>query len=121
MWLPATEFGGPARIVARSRSGMDVRRCGQRCCASGSSLCTIASGGSIGREGAMVHWPQRPVPGLGSWAASRATNYASLLACGAAAGFASAYDAALSGAIFIAELVYGTLVIRRQFPTCIVG
>ena len=38
-----------------------------------------------------------------------------------AAGFASAYDAALSGAIFIAELVYGTLVIRRQFPTCIVG
>ena len=84
---------------------------------SGSSLCTIASGGSIGREGAMVHWPQLPVPGLGSWAASRATNYASLLACGAAAGFASAYDAALSGAIFMAELVYGTLVIRRQFPS----
>jgi len=53
---------------------------------SGSSLCTIASGGSIGREGAMVHWPQRPVPGLGSWAASRATNYASLLACGARGG-----------------------------------
>jgi hypothetical protein len=49
---------------------------------------------------------------LGSWAASRATNYASLLACGGAAGFASAYDAR-SGAIFIAELVYGTLVIRR--------
>jgi H+/Cl- antiporter ClcA len=40
-----------------------------------------------------------------------------LLACGAAAGFASAYEAALSGAIFMAELVYGTLVIRRQFPS----
>lgn len=39
-----------------------------------------------------------------------------LLACGAAAGFASAYDAALSGAIFIAEIVYGTLVIRRLGP-----
>src|SRR5262245_60282727 len=32
MWLPATEFGGPARIVGRSWSGMDVRRCGQPCC-----------------------------------------------------------------------------------------
>jgi chloride channel protein, CIC family len=39
-----------------------------------------------------------------------------LLACGAAAGFASAYDAALSGAIFIAEIVYGTLMIRRLGP-----
>ena len=39
-----------------------------------------------------------------------------LLACGAAAGFASAYDAPLSGAIFIAEIVYGTLVIRRLGP-----
>ena len=39
-----------------------------------------------------------------------------LLACGAAAGFASAYDAALSGAIFIAEIVYGTLSIRRLGP-----
>jgi chloride channel protein, CIC family len=39
-----------------------------------------------------------------------------LLACGAAAGFASAYDAAISGAIFIAEVVYGTLLIRRLGP-----
>jgi chloride channel protein, CIC family len=39
-----------------------------------------------------------------------------LLACGAAAGFASAYDAALSGAIFIAEVVCGTLLIRRLGP-----
>jgi len=121
MWLPATEFGGPARIVARLRSGMDVRRCGQPCCAVVHRCALLLPVVPFGREGAMVQWPQRPVPGLGSWAASRATNYASLLACGAAAGFASAYDAALSGAIFVAELVYGTLVIRRQFPTCIVG
>jgi chloride channel protein, CIC family len=39
-----------------------------------------------------------------------------LLACGAAAGFASAYDAPLSAAIFIVEIVYGTLVIRRLGP-----
>ena len=92
---------------------MDGRRCGQPCRAVLRRCALLLPVVPFGREGAMVQWPQRPVPGLGSWAASRATNYASLLACGAAAGFASAYDAALSGAIFIAEVVYRTLVIRR--------
>jgi len=53
---------------------------------------------------------------IGQWGRFEDDNLRFLLACGAAAGFASAYDAALSGAIFIAEIVYGTLSIRRLGP-----
>ena len=81
---------------------------------SASPLCTIASAGSIGREGAMVQLAAATGSWIGQLGPLRGRqNYASLLARAAAAGFASAYDAALSGAIFIAEVVYGRLVIRR--------
>jgi chloride channel protein, CIC family len=81
-----------------------------------SSLCTIASGGSIGREGAMVQLAATTGSLVGRLGRFDGDDLRLLLACGAAAGFASAYDAALSGAIFIAEIVYGTLVIRRLGP-----
>jgi chloride channel protein, CIC family len=81
-----------------------------------SSLCTIASGGSIGREGAMVQLAAATGSWVGQLGRFDSDESRLLLACGAAAGFASAYDAALSGAIFIAEIVYGTLVIRRLGP-----
>ncbi|MBV9274477.1 MAG: ClcB-like voltage-gated chloride channel protein [Verrucomicrobia bacterium] len=83
---------------------------------SASSLCTIASGGSIGREGAMVQLAAATGSWIGQLSRVRADQLRLLLACGAAAGFASAYDAALSGAIFIAEVVYGTLLIRTLGP-----
>ena len=81
-----------------------------------SSLCTIASGGSIGREGAMVQLAAATGSWVGQLGRFEGDQLRLLLACGAAAGFASAYDAALSGAIFIAEVVYGTLLIRRLGP-----
>jgi chloride channel protein, CIC family len=83
---------------------------------SASSLCTIASGGSIGREGAMVQLAAATGSWVGQLGRFEGDQLRLLLACGAAAGFASAYDAALSGAIFIVEVVYGTLVIRRLGP-----
>lgn len=81
-----------------------------------SSLCTIASGGSVGREGAMVQLAAATGSWTGRLGRFDGDDLRLLLACGAAAGFASAYDAALSGAIFIAEIVYGTLAIRRLGP-----
>jgi H+/Cl- antiporter ClcA len=83
---------------------------------SASSLCTIASGGSIGREGAMVQLAAATGSWIGRLGRFQGDQLRLLLACGAAAGFASAYDAAISGAIFIAEVVYGTLLIRRLGP-----
>ena len=81
-----------------------------------SSLCTIASGGSVGREGAMVQLAAATGSWIGQLGRFDGDDLRLLLACGAAAGFAAAYDAALSGAIFIAEIVYGTLTIRRLGP-----
>lgn len=81
-----------------------------------SSLCTIASGGSIGREGAMVQLAAASGSWIGQLGRFTGNDLRLLLACGAAAGFASAYDAALSGAIFIAEIIYGRLTIRRLGP-----
>lgn len=81
-----------------------------------SSLCTIGSGGSIGREGAMVQLAAATGSWIGQLGRFDGDDLRLLLACGAAAGFAAAYDAALSGAIFIAEIVYGTLAIRRLGP-----
>lgn len=81
-----------------------------------SSLFTIGSGGSVGREGAMVSLAAATGSWIGQLGRFTGDDLRLLLACGAAAGFASAYDAALSGAIFIAEIVYGTLTIRRLGP-----
>ena len=81
-----------------------------------SSLFTIGSGGSIGREGAMVQLAAATGSWIGRMGRFDGDDLRLLLACGAAAGFAAAYDAALSGAIFIAEIVYGTLAIRRLGP-----
>lgn len=81
-----------------------------------SSLWTIGSGGSIGREGAMVQLAAAAGSWIGQIGRFDGDDLRLLLACGAAAGFASAYDAALSGAIFISEIVYGTLAIRRLGP-----
>lgn len=83
---------------------------------SASSLCTIGSGGSVGREGAMVQLAAATGSWIGQLGRFDGDDLRLLLACGAAAGFAAAYDAALSGAIFIAEIVYGTLTIRRLGP-----
>ncbi len=83
---------------------------------SASSLCTIGAGGSIGREGAMVQLAAATGSWVGQLGHLAGDDLRLLLACGAAAGFASAYDAALSGAIFIAEIIYGTLAIRRLGP-----
>ncbi|MBW0000452.1 MAG: ClcB-like voltage-gated chloride channel protein [Verrucomicrobia bacterium] len=99
--------------IAVGDGRQDVRGTLVRCA---SSLCTIASGGSIGREGAMVQLAAATGSWIGRLGRFPRDDLRLLLACGAAAGFASAYDAALSGAIFIAEIVYGTLVIRRLGP-----
>ncbi|MBV9657857.1 MAG: ClcB-like voltage-gated chloride channel protein [Verrucomicrobia bacterium] len=81
-----------------------------------SALCTIASGGSIGREGPVValsamlaslfgrrmHWP---TPRLRM-----------LVACGAAAGLAAVQNAPIAGAFFVAEIILGQIVMESFGP-----
>jgi CIC family chloride channel protein len=80
-----------------------------------SSLASIVSAGSIGREGAMVQLAAL----TGSLSGGRWADTATLrltTACGAAAGLASVYHTPLAGAMFVAEIVLGSITVDRLIP-----
>jgi H+/Cl- antiporter ClcA len=83
---------------------------------SASSLCTIGSGGSIGREGAMVHLAALVGSSLGRLLQLPAPSRRLLVACGAAAGIASAYNAPLAATLFVAEILMGSLELEDVGP-----
>jgi CIC family chloride channel protein len=74
-----------------------------------SSLVTIASGGSIGREGSMVQLAALCASDIGRVVRFTPDRLRLLVACGAAAGITSAYNAPIAGAFFIAEIVLGVI------------
>ena len=81
-----------------------------------SSLFTIASGGSIGREGPLVQ-----LSSLAASLAGRIRKWSTprlrlLVGCGAAAGIASAYNAPIAGAVFVAEIVLGSVAMEIFGP-----
>ncbi|MES2310278.1 MAG: ClcB-like voltage-gated chloride channel protein [Verrucomicrobiota bacterium] len=83
---------------------------------SASSLLTIASGGSIGREGSMVQLSAMLASLVGRKASFTSPRLRLLSACGAAAGIASAYNAPIAGALFVAEIVYGSIAMETLGP-----
>lgn len=86
---------------------------------SASALFSITSGEAIGREGPLVQ--------LAALAASLAARLRCLaparrrvlVACGAAAGLASAYHAPLGAALFVAEIVIGSIAMETLGPLLI--
>lgn len=84
-----------------------------------SSLFTVASGGSIGREGAMVQLSAMVASTLGRLARFPRDPMRLLVAAGAAAGLASAYNAPIAATIFIAEIVLGSIAIDHIGPLII--
>jgi chloride channel protein, CIC family len=74
-----------------------------------SSLLTIASGGSIGREGSMVQLSAMIASRIGQFARAPVPRLRLLVACGGAAGIAAAYNAPISGSLFVSEIVLGSL------------
>lgn len=81
-----------------------------------SSLVTISSGGSIGREGPMVQLASMLGSLLGRAAKFSPARLRLLVACGAAAGIACAYNAPLTGAFFVAEIVLGSIAMESIGP-----
>ena len=84
-----------------------------------SSLFTIASGGSIGREGPMVQ-----LAALGASLIGRVVHFDPprlrlLVACGAAAGITSAYSAPIAGAFFVTEIVLGSIAMESFGPVVV--
>ena len=72
-----------------------------------SSLVTIGSGGSIGREGGIVQLAATLASKWGQMAKWQPYRLRLLVGCGAASGIAAAYNAPISGAVFAALIVLG--------------
>ena len=81
-----------------------------------SSLASISSGGSIGREGPMVQLASMLGSFLGRFAKCSPARLRLLVACGAAAGIACSYNAPLTGAFFVAEIVLGSIAMESIGP-----
>ncbi len=72
-----------------------------------SSACTIGSGGSIGREGANSQLAATVAALIARWGRVGSRPRAVLLGCGVAAGMATSYNAPITGAMFVMEVVLG--------------
>jgi CIC family chloride channel protein len=83
---------------------------------SASSLVTIGSGGSIGREGSMVQLAALLGSITGRLLPHSESRMRLLVACGAAAGLAAAYNAPIAGALFVAEIVLGSISMESLGP-----
>ncbi len=83
---------------------------------SAAALFSIGSGGSIGREGPLVHLAALMASTLGKWRKFSAPQQRLLVACGASAGIASAYNAPIAGSFFVAEIILGTIAMESLGP-----
>ena len=114
--VPAGAGGDYMEAVAIGDGAIPVRHTLLR---SISSLATIASGGSIGREGPMVQLAALCASLVGKFSHFPASRLRLLVACGAAAGITSAYNAPIAGAFFITEIVLGSLVMESFGPVVV--
>jgi CIC family chloride channel protein len=81
-----------------------------------SSFFTIGSGGSIGREGPLVQLAAAAASKIGQWTRAPVPRLRLLVACGASAGIATAYNAPIAGALFVAEVVLGSIAMESFGP-----
>jgi CIC family chloride channel protein len=81
-----------------------------------SSLVTIGSGGSIGKEGAITDLAAMLASKWGQLAHWQPYRLRLLTACGAASGISAAYNAPIAGAVFAAWIVLGNFSMNLFAP-----
>jgi CIC family chloride channel protein len=81
-----------------------------------SALFSISTGASIGREGPLVQISSLVASLIGRFREFPVAQRRHLVACGAAAGIASAYNAPIAGSFFVAEIILGTVVVEALGP-----
>ncbi|MDB6093188.1 MAG: Chloride channel core [Verrucomicrobia bacterium] len=86
---------------------------------SAAALFSIGSGGSIGREGPMVQLAAVVASLVGRWRLFTGPQLRLLVACGAAAGIASAYNAPIAGSFFVAEIILGSIAMESLGPLAV--
>ena len=81
-----------------------------------SSLVSVATGASIGREGAIAALSSTIASRLGQAAGWQPYRLRLLVGCGVSAGIAAAYNAPIAGAIFAAQIVLGNFSMQIFAP-----
>ncbi|HTC13305.1 MAG TPA: chloride channel protein, partial [Chthoniobacterales bacterium] len=81
-----------------------------------SALFSISTGSSIGREGPLVQLSSLVASLVGRIRRFPIPQRRHLVACGAAAGIASAYKAPIAASLFVAEIILGTVVVESLGP-----
>ena len=81
-----------------------------------SSLVSITSGASIGREGGITQLSATVASKWGQLAHWQPYRLRLLVACGAAAGMSAAYNAPITGAVFAAHIVLGNFSMNMFAP-----
>ena len=80
-----------------------------------SAIC-IGSGGSVGREGPIIQIGSSIGSSLGQFTKVNTHRMKTLVACGAAAGIAAAFNAPVAGALFSLEIILGDFGIPQFSP-----
>ncbi|HVU38103.1 MAG TPA: ClcB-like voltage-gated chloride channel protein [Opitutales bacterium] len=80
------------------------------------ALFSIATGASIGREGPMVQLAALGGSIMGEWRNFPPARRRLIVASGAAAGIAAAYNAPIAGALFVSEITVGSLTMESLGP-----
>jgi CIC family chloride channel protein len=83
------------------------------------AMFSIASGSSIGREGPLVQLAAVAASWLGRWRKFSPPQLRLLVACGAASGIASAYNAPIAGSFFVAEIILGSIAMESLGPLAV--
>src|ERR1700720_3878758 len=81
-----------------------------------SALFSISTGASIGREGPLVQLSSLAASIVGRIRKMPIPPRRHLVACGAAAGIACAYRAPIAAALFVAEIILGTVAVESLGP-----
>ncbi len=80
---------------------------------------TIGSGGSVGREGPIVHIGSAIGSAFGQFFETSAQRSRTYVGCGAAAAVAATFNAPIAGALFAMEIVLGNLAVDSLSPIVI--
>ena len=83
------------------------------------SMGIIATGGSVGREGPIITISAAASSALTKILRAPERDRGVLLGCGVAAGFASAYNAPIAGALFALEVVIGNFAVELFAPVVV--
>ncbi|MHC4939511.1 MAG: chloride channel protein [Planctomycetota bacterium] len=80
---------------------------------------SIASGGSVGREGPIVQIGAAIGSTIGQFFRVQRRKLRTLVACGAAAGIAATFNAPVAGALFAVEVLLGDFAVHQFSPIVI--